>query len=116
MGASQRRRSRDPDRLWGTLAEVCRNIRVLHHFQPPTTEEEIRAAALQFVRKVSGIQAVSQGDREAFDRAVDEVAASTRRLLGALSERGPARTREGERAKAKVRWAQREARIRRDEP
>ena len=91
---------------------MCRNIRVLHHFQPPTTEEEVRAAALQYVRKVSGINAPSAADREAFERAVEEVAASTRRLLGGLSERGPARTREGEKEKAKARWTAREVRIR----
>lgn len=91
---------------------MCRNIRILHHFEPPTTEDEIRAAALQYVRKVSGANAPSQADREAFERAVEEVAASTRRLLGSLAARGPARTREGEREKAKVRWAQREARMR----
>jgi hypothetical protein len=91
---------------------MCRNIRVLHHFQPPTTDEEIRAAALQFVRKVSGLNAPSQADQAAFERAIEDVAATTRHLLGALSSRGPARTREGEREKAKIRWAQREARMR----
>jgi hypothetical protein len=91
---------------------MCRNIRILHHFEPPTTEDEVRAAALQYVRKVSGVNAPSQADREAFERAVEEVAATTRRLIGELTARGPARTREGEREKAKVRWAQREARIR----
>ena len=90
---------------------MCRNIRVLHHFQPPTTEQEIRDAALQFVRKVSGLNAPSQADREAFERAVEEVAASTQKLLAALTVRGEARTREGERAKAKVKWARREARM-----
>lgn len=91
---------------------MCRNIRVLHHFEPPTTDEEVRAAALQYVRKVSGLNAPSQPDRETFEAAIEEIAATTRRLLGALSARGPARTREGEKEKAKIRWAQREARIR----
>lgn len=91
---------------------MCRNIRVLHHFEPPTTDDEIRAAALQYVRKVSGVNAPSVADKEAFERAIEEVAASTRRLLGALTERGPARTRDGEREKAKNRWAQREMRMR----
>lgn len=91
---------------------MCRNIRVLHHFEPPTTDDEIRAAALQYVRKVSGLNAPSRADQEAFERAVDEVAASTRKLLGGLTERGPARTREGEREKAKARWTQRELRMR----
>jgi hypothetical protein len=92
---------------------MCRNIRVLHNFQPPTTPEEIRAAALQYVRKVSGISKVSQADHDAFERAVDEVAATTERLLGALTARAPARTREGEQARAKERWRIRAERIRR---
>ena len=83
---------------------MCRNIRVLHHFVPPTTEEEVRAAALQFVRKVSGMQKPSQAAEAAFTRAIDEIAASTSRLLAGLPERGVARTREGEREKAKARW------------
>ena len=90
---------------------MCRNIRVLHHFEPPTTESEIRDAALQFVRKVSGATAPPVADREAFERAVEEIAESTRRLLSTLSSRGPARTREGEREKARVKWAKRESRI-----
>jgi hypothetical protein len=89
---------------------MCRNIRVLHHFEPPTTEEEIRAAALQYVRKVSGL-AKPPADPAAFDRAVAEVAKSTSALLAALPARGDARTREGEREKAKARWAIRAKRI-----
>ncbi len=89
---------------------MCRNIRILHHFEPPTTDSEIHDAALQYVRKVSGVNAPSQVDREAFERAVEEMAATTKRLLTSLSPRGPARTREGEREKAKLRWAKREAR------
>jgi hypothetical protein len=92
---------------------VCRNIRVLHNFQPPTTPEEIRDAALQFVRKVSGSQKPSHADEAAFGRAVDEIAASTERLLGTLSTRGAVRTREAERERAQSRWKQREARMRR---
>jgi hypothetical protein len=90
---------------------MCRNIRVLHHFEPPTTEEEIRSAALQFVRKVSGATKPSQVDAEVFARAVDEVATSTTRLLASLSSRGQARTREGEKAKAKARWTIRARRM-----
>jgi hypothetical protein len=89
---------------------MCRNIRVLHNFQPPTTEAEIRDAALQFVRKVSGVRAPSAGDQEAFDRAVAEVTASTTRLLASLTARAPLRTREGEREKGRARWKLREAR------
>jgi hypothetical protein len=90
---------------------MCRNIRVLHHFEPPTTEEEIRAAALQFVRKVSGTAKPSLADAEAFARAIDEVAVTTARLLESLSTRGHARTREGEKAKAKARWTIRARRM-----
>ncbi len=86
---------------------MCRNIRVLHHFEPPTTPEEIRAAALQYVRKVSGLAAPSQADKEAFDRAVDQVAASTGLLLSSLGPRGAVRTREKERERARARWSRR---------
>jgi len=90
---------------------MCRNIRVLSHFEPPTTPEEIRAAALQFVRKVSGTAKPSAAEVAAFEAAVDEVTASTERLLSALPPRSAKRTREGEREKAKIRWARRVDRI-----
>jgi hypothetical protein len=83
---------------------MCRNIRVLYNFDPPTTAEEIRDAAVQFVRKVSGLREPSSADRAAFQRAVGEVAGSTQRFLGALSARTAIRTREGEREKARSRW------------
>ncbi len=86
---------------------MCRNIRVLHNFDPPTTPEEMRAAALQYVRKVSGLQKPPQADEAAFARAIDEVTASTERLLAVLSTRGTVRTREGEREKARARWERR---------
>jgi hypothetical protein len=90
---------------------MCRNIRVLHHFQPPTTEAEIQAAALQYVRKVSGSAAAPKSAEEAFTRAVEEVAAATARLLEHLPARGEPRTREGERERARLRWKVREARM-----
>jgi hypothetical protein len=90
------------------MVEMCRNIRVLHHFEPPTTEEEIRAAALQYVRKVSGMTAPARASGDAFGRAVEEVAAATSRLLATLPARGEARTREGERERARERWKIRE--------
>ena len=90
---------------------MCRNIRVLHHFQPPTTETEIQAAALQYVRKVSGVAAPPRTAEDAFARAVEEVAAATARLLAQLPARGEPRTREGERERAKIRWKLREARM-----
>ena len=88
---------------------MCRNIRVLHHFEPPSTPDEIRAAALQFVRKVSGLNKPAAADEAAFQRAIDEVTKATEVLLGALPSRGPARTREHEREKARARWKRREA-------
>jgi hypothetical protein len=91
---------------------MCRNIRVLHNFQPPTTPEEIRDAALQFVRKVSGINKPSHADEAGFTHAIDEIAHATEHLLEALSARGHVRTREGEREKARARWKAREARLR----
>jgi hypothetical protein len=91
---------------------MCRNIRVLYNFQPPTTKEEIRAAALQYVRKVSGLQKPSNADEATFERAVDEVTAATERVLASLQARAPTRTREGEREKAQVRWKLRETRMR----
>jgi hypothetical protein len=90
---------------------MCRNIRVLYNFQPPTTPEEIRAAALQFVRKVSGLNKPSAADQDTFERAVGDVAAATERLLSSLQARSPVRTREGEQARAKQRWKLREQRL-----
>jgi hypothetical protein len=89
---------------------MCRNIRVLYNFDPPTTAEEIRAAAVQYVRKVSGLAKVPAADQETFERAVDEVAATTGRLLSSLQARTAVRTREGERERARIRWQQRIAR------
>ena len=91
-------------------AAMCRNIRVLYNFEPPTTEDEIRAAALQYVRKVSGLAKPSAADLETFERAVAEVAAATRRLLSTLRARTAVRTREHERAKARARGERRAAR------
>lgn len=89
---------------------MCRNIRVLYHFEPPTTRDEIRAAALQYVRKVSGLREPSAADAEAFGRAVDEVAGATARLLRSLRARTAVRTREQEREKARARGERRAAR------
>ena len=86
---------------------MCRNIRVLHNFDPPTTAGEIRDAALQYVRKVSGVRQPSAADEAAFGRAVDEVAGATARLLASLLARSAVRTREGERERARARWARR---------
>ncbi len=88
---------------------MCRNIRTLHNFEPAATDEEIRASAIQYVRKVSGFTKPSQANAEAFDRAVDEVSAVTTRLLGQLVTNAPPKDREVEAAKAKARSAARYA-------
>jgi len=82
---------------------MCRNIRTLFNFEPPATEEEIRASALQFVRKLSGFAHPSRVNEAAFDRAVDEVTGVARRLLGALATSSSARNRETEAMKARER-------------
>jgi hypothetical protein len=86
---------------------MCRNIRTLYNFDPPATEEEVRAAALQYVRKISGFSKPSRANEEAFARAVDAVAAASIELLDALSTTAPSRNREAEAAKARARAAQR---------
>lgn len=86
---------------------MCRNIRTLHNFEPPATEDEVRAAAVQYVRKVSGSAKPSKANEEACSRAVDEVADATRRLLGELVTTAAPRDREVEAARARARAAQR---------
>jgi hypothetical protein len=86
---------------------MCRNIRILFHFEPPTTPDEIRAAALQYVRKVSGSTKPSKVNEAAFEQAVDAITAMTTKLLENLVPNGEPRTREGEAAKAKARWERR---------
>ena len=86
---------------------MCRNIRPLFNFDPPVTDAEVRAASLQFVRKISGFTKPSKSNEEAFDRAVDEVASAARHLLDSLVTHAPARDREVETAKAKARSAER---------
>ncbi|CCH28107.1 DUF2277 domain-containing protein [Actinosynnema sp. NPDC047251] len=86
---------------------MCRNIRVLHNFEPPATEDEVHAAAVQYVRKVSGSTNPSAANQEAFDAAVEAVAEATRTLLEALVTKAPPRDREVEAAKAKERSAAR---------
>jgi hypothetical protein len=88
---------------------MCRNIRNLNNFEPPATDEEIRASALQYVRKISGFTKPSQANAEAFERAVDEVTEISTRLLGELVTNAPPKSREIEAAKAKARAAQRYA-------
>jgi hypothetical protein len=89
---------------------MCRNIRTLFNFDPPATDEEIRAASLQFVRKLSGFTKPSQANAKAFDRAVDDVSVVARRLIDALVTSSPARDREEVAARARQRSAERYAR------
>jgi len=86
---------------------MCRNIRTLFNFEPPASEEEIRASALQFVRKLSGFMHPSRANAAAFERAVDEVTDAARRLLGALETASPAKNREVEATKARARARER---------
>ena len=86
---------------------MCRNIRPLHNFEPPATDEEVRSAALQYVRKISGYTKPSQANAEAFDRAVDAVAAASARLLDELNSNAPPKDREVEAAKRRARAATR---------
>lgn len=86
---------------------MCRNIRVLNNFEPPATEDEVRAAALQYVRKVSGSSKPSAANQAAFDRAVHEIAHATQHLLDALVTNAPPKDREVEAARAKARSAAR---------
>jgi hypothetical protein len=88
---------------------MCRNIRTLHNFEPPATPEEVRAAALQYVRKISGFTKPSRANAEAFERAVDAVAAASERLLADLTTSAPPKDREAEAAKARARAQQRYA-------
>ena len=88
---------------------MCRNVRTLHNFEPPATEDEVHASALQYVRKLSGSSKPSQANAEAFDRAVEEVTAATTRLLDSLVAAAPAKDRKVEAAKARERAAKRYA-------
>jgi hypothetical protein len=88
---------------------MCRNIRTLYNFEPPTTDEEVRDAALQYVRKISGFTKPSQANAEAFERAVDAVAEASTRLLDDLVTNAPPKEREVEAAKRRARSAQRYA-------
>jgi hypothetical protein len=86
---------------------MCRSIKTLHNFQPPATDEEIRASALQFVRKLSGFARPSQANQAVFERAVEQVTAAAHELLASLVTSAPARDREVEAAKARARAAER---------
>ncbi|HVJ88488.1 MAG TPA: DUF2277 domain-containing protein [Labilithrix sp.] len=90
---------------------MCRNIRVLHHFEPPSTPEEIRAAAEQYIRKVAGVKKPAKADVAELTRAIDAVAQATTILLERLPGRGTPRTRENERERARARWTARAKRI-----
>jgi hypothetical protein len=89
---------------------MCRSIRTLHNFVPPATEEEMHAAALQYVRKIAGVTRPSQANAASFEDAVETVAAATRLLVGRLVTSAPPKTREAEQARARERWQRRAAR------
>ena len=84
---------------------MCRNIKTLHNFEPPATDDEIRASAIQFVRKLSGFTRPSKANEPAFNRAVDQVTAAARELLGSLVTNAPPRDRETEASKARAKAA-----------
>jgi hypothetical protein len=88
---------------------MCRNIRTLHNFEPPASDKEVRAAALQYVRKISGFTKPSRANEDAFERALDAVAMTSMQLLSELSTNAPAKNREQEAAKARARSARRYA-------
>jgi hypothetical protein len=88
---------------------MCRNIHTLYNFEPPATEEEVRNAALQYVRKISGFTKPSQANAAAFERAVDDITAVSSRLLGELVTSAPPKDREAEAAKKRARWLERQA-------
>lgn len=88
---------------------MCRNIRPLYNFEPPAAEDEVRAAALQYVRKISGFNKPSQANAEAFERAVDAIAEVSERLLNDLSTSAPTKDRETEATKARARRARTQA-------
>ena len=89
---------------------MCRNIKLLFHFEPPATEDEMRASSLQYVRKVSGTTKPSKANEATFQNAVDEIAHITMHLVEDLIANAPAKSREEEAAKARLRWQKREAR------
>jgi hypothetical protein len=91
---------------------MCRNIKTLAHFEPPATEDEIRASALQFVRKLSGTARPSRANEAAFNQAVDEVATAARRMIEAFESAAPPRSREAERQKAQARTQRRFGQLR----
>jgi hypothetical protein len=91
---------------------MCRNIKTLHHFAPPATPEEVRASALQYVRKLSGMQNPSRANRAAFDAAVDAITRTTLELFEHLEAKGPPRSREAEQEKARERGKKRDAQMR----
>lgn len=93
-------------------APMCRNIRTLHHFEPPATPEEIRASAIQFVRKLSGMPKPSKANEKAFERAIEKVTRATEELFDSLEVHGPPRNRDDEKRKAKERGLKRDQQMR----
>ena len=96
-----------PRRVLGGTPLMCRNIKTLYNFEPPATDEEIRAASLQFVRKLSGFNSPSKANQAAFDQAIDDVVGAARRLIDSLVTNADPRDREVEAARARARSAER---------
>jgi len=90
---------------------MCRSIHTLYNFEPPATHEDVHAAALQYVRKISGFTKPSQANEQAFERAVEAIASASERLLGELVTTSPPKSREAEAAKKRLRWEQRAAAV-----
>ena len=91
---------------------MCRNIKTLHHFEPPATEDEVRASALQYVRKLTGLKSFSKANKQPCERVVDQITAITLRLFDQIEVHGPPRSREAERQKAIERGKKREQQLR----
>jgi hypothetical protein len=91
---------------------MCRNIKTLHHFEPPASEAEVRASALQYVRKLTGLKSFSKANKHACDHAVDDITSITLRLFDQIEVHGPPRSREAERQKAIERGKKREEQLR----
>ena len=94
---------------FGRLYSMCRSIHTLYNYEPASTDDDVRAAALQYVRKISGFTKPSSANAEAFERAVDAVAGASRQLLDELVTSAPPKSREVEAAKKRARWVERQA-------
>src|SRR5216684_1266559 len=111
-GGVSRARVSTPARGFVHTLRMCRNIKTLHHFEPPATEDEVRASALQYVRKLSGLKSFSKANKQACEHAVEHITEITLQLFSQLEVHGPPRSREAERQKAIERGKKREQQLR----